>query len=100
MSETKLHETLINRGEISTLRDYCKMKHITISKILHNNHGELKPYENKFGRKLTRADAIIISALTQPELNKILNEYDNDKEFQIWRKKKYEERIKDHENHA
>lgn len=64
---------------------------------MHNNHGELKGFEKTYGRKLTRMDAIIISPLTQTEIDEIIDGYDSNLELQEWERKEYEEEVKDHE---
>ena len=75
MSNIKLYTILINRKWIGVLQDYFRMKNITNYKTLRNDHNELETYETTFNRKLTRMDAVIISPLSESEINKIINGY-------------------------
>lgn len=94
MSETTLHTVLINRKWIGVLQDYFRMKGIKEHHTLRNNHGELKKYETMFGRKLTRIDAIIISPLTQQEIDEITENYHSNQELLKFQEKENEERLK------
>ena len=97
MSETTLHTTLIKRTKICIIKDFCEMKNIRPIRIINNNHNELQSYEKQFNRKLTRMDAVIISPLTQDEINKLVNGYFDNTELQQWEKKTYEKDVKCHE---
>jgi len=94
MSNTTLHTVLINRKWIGVLQTCFKMKGIENFKIKRNDHNELKPYESAFGRKLTRSDAIVISPLTKPEINKIITEYHTNDEIYQYQEKESNEQLK------
>lgn len=85
MSEAKLHTILIKRTEVGILSDYFGAKNIENYRFLRNNHDELKPYENQFDRKLTRMDAIVISPLSESEINKIIDGFYENKELHLTR---------------
>lgn len=85
MSEAKLHTILIKRTEVGILSDYFRTKNIENYRFLRNNHDELKPYENQFGRKLTRMDAIVISPLSESEINEIIDGFYENKELHLTR---------------
>lgn len=94
MSNIKLYTVLINRKWIGVLQDYFRMKNITNYKTLRNDHNELETYETTFNRKLTRMDAVIISPLSESEINKIINGYHNNKELLQYQTQKGEDRLK------
>ena len=101
MSNIKLYTTLIKRTGIGTLYNYFKMKNIENYQFIRNNHDELKPYENQFGRKLTRIDAIVISPLTQSEITKIIDSCYENKKLQSYQANANKERLKYyHENYG
>lgn len=85
MSEAKLHTILIKRTEVGILSDYFRTKNIENYRFLRNNHDELKPYENQFGRKLTRMDAIVISPLSESEINEIIDGFYENEELHLTR---------------
>lgn len=97
MAETKSYTTLIKRTGIGVLQEYCRMKNVKISNILHNNHGELKKYESQFGRELTKMDAIVISPLTQSEVTEIIDGYYENEDLQTYQREQNKERLKCHE---
>ena len=77
------------------------MKNIENYQFIRNNHDELKPYENQFGRKLTRIDAIVISPLTQSEITKIIDSCYENKKLQSYQANANKERLKYyHENYG
>lgn len=78
MSEAKLYTVLIKRTEVGILSDYFEMKNVENYRFLRNNHDELKPYENQFGKKLTRMDA-------ESEINKIIDGFYENKELHLTR---------------
>lgn len=94
MSNMKLYTTLIKRTGIGTLYNYFEMKNIENYQFIRNNHDELKPYENQFGRKLTRMDAIVISPLTQSEITEIIDGYYENKKLQSYQANENKERLK------
>lgn len=94
MSDTTLHTILINRKWIGVLQTYFKTNGIANFKIKRNDHDELKPYESTFGRKLTRSDAIVISPLTKPEIDKITNKYHINNEIYQYQEKESNEQLK------
>ena len=89
-----LYTVLINRKWIGVLQDYFRMKNITNYKTLRNDHNKLETYETTFNRKLTRMDAVIISPLSESEINKIINSYHNNKELIQYQTQKSEDRLK------
>lgn len=91
MPDTTLHTVLINRKWIGVLQTYFKVKGITNFKTKRNDYDELKPYEKMFERKLTRSDAIVISPLTKPEINKIITEYHTNDEIYKYQEKESKE---------
>lgn len=94
ISEAILHTVLIDRRWIGVLQDYFRMKGITTFETLHNNHDELKCYEETFGRKLTRLDAIVISPLTESEINEIIDGFYENEELHAFQEKENEEELK------
>lgn len=89
--------TLIKRTKIPIVQSYCEMENIKITDILHNNHDELKQFEKLYNRKLTRMDAIVISPLTQTEIDRIIDGYDDNTKLIAWRKEMYEKKVKCYE---
>lgn len=97
MAETKAYYSLIKRTKIPIIQSYCEMENIKITNILHNNHDELKQFEKFYGKELTRMDVIVISPLTQPEIDKIIDGYNDNTKLIAWRKEMYEKRVKCYE---
>lgn len=93
MSNTTLHTVLINRKWIGVLQTYFKTNGIANFKTKRNDYDELKPYEKMFERKLTRSDAIVISPLTKPEINKIITEYHTNDEIYQYQEKESKEQV-------
>ena len=93
MSEAKLHTILIKRTEVGILSDYFRTKNIENYRFLRNNHDELKPYENQFGKKLTRMDAIVISPLSESEINEIIDGFYENEELHAFQEKENQEEL-------
>lgn len=73
----KMHEVLIERAYVCTLRDIFTLKGIEDYKLIRmsgDDGQELKPYEAMAGRALNKYDAIVISPFTGSEIQDLIEE--------------------------
>ena len=84
----KMHEALIERGHVCTIRDIFTIKGIVDFKLIRmtgDDGQELKPYEAMAGRPLTRYDAIVISQFTETEIQDLIEDAMYDEALQaLW----------------
>ena len=84
----KMHEALIERGHVCTIRDIFTIKGVVDYKLIRmtgDDGQELKPYETMAGRPLTRHDAIVISQFTETEIQDLIEEAMYDEALQaLW----------------
>lgn len=98
----KMHEVVIERSNICTLRDIFAMKGVTDFKIIRmtgENGQQLKPFEAMAGRKLGRDDAVVISGYTESEIEKILDEANTDSALRSFKSEQTKEGIRHYNIH-
>ena len=98
----KMHEVVIERSNVCTLRDIFAMKGITDYKIIRmsgENGQQLKPFEATVGRKLGRDDAVVISHYAKSEIEKILDEASTDSTLRSFRSEQTKEGIRNYNIH-
>lgn len=98
----KMHEVLIERKYVCTLRDIFTMKGIIDHKLIRmssEDDPERKPYESMAGRILGRQDAVVISQFSEAEIRKVIEESDTDRELGSFRSEQTKEGIRHYNIH-
>lgn len=98
----KMHEVLIERSHVCTIRDIFTIRGITDYKIIRTSGEdgqELKPYEAMAGRGLGRRDAVVISQFTETEIHDLLEESTNDETLEAFQIERTKEGIRHYNIH-
>lgn len=94
MSNQTMHTVLIDRGHTGTIETYFEMQNITNFKIIRictkKDKNILDPYENIFNKKLGMRDAVVISPLSQTEINTVIKNYCESSEIYKYQEAKSE----------
>lgn len=100
--DKKMHEVLIERRYVCTLRDIFTTKGIVKYKLIRmsgNDGQELKPYEAMAGRPLDKYDAVVISQFTETEIQDLIEESMNDEALGAFQAARTKEGIRHYNTH-
>ena len=98
----KMHEVVIERSNVCTLRDIFAIKGVADFKIIRmsgENGQQLKPFEAMAGRKLGREDAVVISRYTKKEIERSLTRASTDSALRSFRSEQTKEGIRNYNIH-
>ena len=98
----KMHEVLIKRAYVCTLRDIFTLKGIENYKLIRmtGKHGQqLKPFEAMAGRKLDRDDAVVISQFSEAEIRKVIEGSNTDRDLESFRSEQTKKGIRHYNIH-
>ena len=98
----KMHEVVIERSNVCTLRDIFAIKGVADFKIIRmsgENGQQLKPFEAMAGRKLGREDAVVISRYTKKEIEISLTRASTDSALRSFRSEQTKEGIRNYNIH-
>lgn len=97
-----MHEVVIERSNVCTLRDIFAIKGVADFKIIRmsgENGQQLKPFEAMAGRKLGREDAVVISQFTEAEIDELIEGSYTDEGLEAFQSRQTEEGIRHYNIH-